>query len=91
MNIYDVLRRLVEARAFQDHERTEALELLTDLERLNVLGTTAKSTDVGHEHEWIPWRAPRGAEWNWRGGDFVPAPVTPWHRCQVCGLEEEDK
>jgi len=56
VNIYDVFRRIIEARAFQDHERVEALHLLDELEALNVLGTTAKRTTEGHDHDWIGWR-----------------------------------
>lgn len=53
MTIYDVLRRIVEARPFADHERIEALRLLGQLERLNVLGTVAGQVSEGHEHEWV--------------------------------------
>ena len=53
VNIYDVLRRVVEGRPFQEHEKREALELLDDMERLNVLGTVARQLNEGHEHEWV--------------------------------------
>ena len=52
MNIYDVLRRLVEARQFQDYERVEAITLIGDLEQANVLGTMARLIREEHEHDW---------------------------------------
>lgn len=53
MTLYDVLRRLVEARPFQDHERLEALKLLDELQALNVLGTVAGQVREGHDHRWV--------------------------------------
>jgi hypothetical protein len=54
MTIYDVLRRIVEARPFQDHERQEVLTLLDELERVNAFGTMARQLAEGHEHQWVP-------------------------------------
>ena len=59
MNIYDVLRKLVDARPWADAERTEALDLLNELEQVNALGTlTGKLDKRDHEHEragaWFP-------------------------------------
>lgn len=59
MNIYDVLRKLVEARPWADAERTEALELLSELEGMNALGTLSGKLDKrDHDHErggaWFP-------------------------------------
>jgi hypothetical protein len=53
MTIYDVLRRIIEARPFADHERIEALRLLDELEKLNVFGTLAGQLKEGHEHQWV--------------------------------------
>jgi hypothetical protein len=53
MTVYDVLRRLVEARPFQDHERIEALRLLDELQALNIFGTVAGQVKEGHDHEWV--------------------------------------
>lgn len=53
MSIYDVLRRIIEGRPFQEHEKREALVLLGDLEKLNVFGTVAKQTTEGHTHQWV--------------------------------------
>ena len=74
MNIYDVFRRLVEARPFQDFERQEALRLLDELEKMNVLGTVARQTTEGHEHQWVPLN-PFG-----RAGTGI-------ERCTVCSQE----
>ena len=59
MNIYDVLRKLVDARPWADVERAEALDLLNELEQVNALGTlTGKLDKRDHEHEragaWFP-------------------------------------
>lgn len=53
MTIYDVFRRIIEGRPFQDHERLEALTLLDELEKLNVFGTVAKQVKEGHDHQWV--------------------------------------
>jgi hypothetical protein len=53
VTIYDVLRRIIQARPFQDYERVEALELLDELEALNVFGTVARETSEGHAHRWV--------------------------------------
>lgn len=55
MDIYDVLRKLVEARGFQAHEQAEAIDIIEDCRRLNVFGTLSKSIIEEHEHDWIPW------------------------------------
>lgn len=55
MDIYDVLRKLVEARGFQQYEQAEALTVIEDCRRLNVFGTTAKQARQDHEHDWIQW------------------------------------
>lgn len=60
MTIYDVIRRMVEARPFQPHEQAEALDLLDDMEKMNVWGTTARQLDVGGEL--TRTRAREGAE-----------------------------
>lgn len=59
MNIYDVLRKLVDARPWADLERTEALDLLNELEQVNALGTLSGKLDKrDHDHEragaWFP-------------------------------------
>ena len=59
MNIYDVLRKLVEARPWADLERTEAIDLLNELESVNALGTLSGKLDKrDHDHEragqWFP-------------------------------------
>ena len=59
MNIYDVLRKLVDARPWADLERAEALDLLNELETVNALGTLSGRLDKrDHEHEragaWFP-------------------------------------
>jgi hypothetical protein len=59
VNIYDVLYRMVEARPFQDFERETALKIIRDMERLNVLGTTAHTLELS-THEC-------------RQGEFYPA------------------
>jgi hypothetical protein len=79
VNIYDVFRRLIEARPFQDFERTEALHLLDELEQMNVLGTVARQTTEGHEHDWIPVNGYYG-----RAG-FLGVR----ERCRICSLERE--
>lgn len=59
MNIYDVLRKLVEARPWQDSERADALKLIGDLEQMQVFGYIAGST-TEQDHiceaagEWFP-------------------------------------
>ena len=57
MNIYDVLRKLVEARPWQEYERQEALTIISEAERMGVFGTTAVNIREDHEHDWapIPW------------------------------------
>jgi len=52
VNLYDVFRRLVEARPFQDFERAEALKLLTEAEQMNVFGSVAAGLVESHEHQW---------------------------------------
>ncbi len=82
MNIYDVFRRMIEGRAFQDHERVEALKLLDELEELNVLGTLAGGTEVGHQHHWVDMATPYSA-------GFGRAGMTGARkRCTICSLEE---
>ena len=51
MDIYDILRRLVEARPFQQHEQQESIEVIEELRSLNVFGTLSKITKVEHEHD----------------------------------------
>ena len=59
MNIYEVIRKLVEARGFTATEQSDALKLLTELEQVNALGTLASRLDEkDHECE--------------RGGDWFP-------------------
>lgn len=50
MNIYDVLRKLVEARQWTDQERTDALVVITDLEKVHAFGTSASQIDE-RDHE----------------------------------------
>lgn len=54
MNIYDVLRKLIEARPWQDYERAEALDIIKECEHLGVFGTTARNVTEQHEHDWYP-------------------------------------
>ena len=75
-----MFRRMVEARPFHDFERTEALRLLDELEAMNVLGTVARQTSEGHEHEWIP--LDRQGRANFLGKT---------KRCRICGLESEEQ
>ena len=74
MNIYDVLRRMVEARPFQDYERVEALKMLDELQQANAFGTVARLTDEGHEHDWFLLDS------NVRGKSL--------RRCRICQIEE---
>ena len=53
MNIYDVLRKLVEARQWQAHEQVEAIEIIEECRRLGVFGTAAGQIAEEHEHEWV--------------------------------------
>ena len=75
MTIYDVFRRMIEARPFQDFERQEALKLLDELERMNAFGTVARQAVEGHEHEWLPLNP----------GGRLGAGIK---RCKICSLEE---
>lgn len=53
MDIYDVLRKLVEARGFQPHEQAEAIDIIEENRRLRAFGTTASQVREEHEHDWI--------------------------------------
>ena len=75
VNIYDVLRRMIEARPFQDYERAEALKILDELQGANAFGTVARLTDEGHEHDWYDVNR------NSYTGKAL-------RRCRVCTVEE---
>jgi len=53
VNVYELLRKLVEARPWSDAERSDALKLLTDMEHMSVLGTMAGQLRE-QNHECIP-------------------------------------
>lgn len=53
MNIYDVLRKIVEARQWSDYEQIEAIEVIEECRRLGVFGTAAGQIAEEHEHDWI--------------------------------------
>jgi hypothetical protein len=53
VNLYDVLRRLVEARPFQEHERAESLRLIDEAQRMHVFGTVGGELNEGHTHDWV--------------------------------------
>lgn len=54
MDIYDILRRLVEARPFQYHEQLESIEVIEEMRSLNAFGTLSKAIREEHEHDWVP-------------------------------------
>ena len=78
MNLYDVLRKLVEARQWTDEERASALRLLSELEQVNALGTmTGSLAEAGHQcvakGSWFPESVQCGV----CGGRVEP----PLHAC----------
>lgn len=76
MDIYDILRRLVEARPFQQHEQQESIEVIEELRKLNVFGTMAKQVREDHEHQWVPMNYPYGNSRH--------------QRCLICMMEADN-
>jgi hypothetical protein len=72
MTIYDLLRRFMPGPQWQDYEVAEAIELIAELERLNVFGTTASAVTEQHKHLPELLRLP--------GGQSVT-------RCRLCGKD----
>lgn len=52
MTLYELLRRLVFLSSMPEQERRDATELITELERINALGTMARQLEA-QEHECI--------------------------------------
>lgn len=52
MTLYELLRRLVFLSSMPEQERRDAMALIDDLERLNVLGTMAAQTET-RKHECV--------------------------------------
>jgi len=81
VTIYDLLRRLMPGPAWQDYEVREALDLIAELERLNVFGTTARIVTEQHEHDWDTFYPPDTGLWERN----PPVAVT---RCKICGKDK---
>jgi hypothetical protein len=88
VNVYDLLRRLMPGPAWQDYEVAEALELIAELERANVFGTTARALTEQHEHDWQELRFPGGSSYNWQTRNYTYAPDTIVMRCKICGKDQ---
>lgn len=52
MTLYELLRRLVFLSSMPEQERRDAMELITELERINALGTVAAQL-AAQEHECV--------------------------------------
>ena len=78
MNVYDLLRKLVEARPWSDQERIDAVRLITDMETMSVLGTMAGSMrEQDHQCEPIDAWFPGSRQCKMCGGAMEPPP----HSC----------
>ena len=56
MNLYDVLRLLIQKAALPEVLANDCLRVIDELEKWNALGTTTKSMDVeGHTHRYPPF------------------------------------
>jgi hypothetical protein len=57
MNLYDVLRLLVQKAAMPETTVADCLKVIDEVERWNALGTTTKTMEVqAHEHRY-PWHS----------------------------------
>lgn len=55
MNLYDVLRLLINKAGIPEAQMTDCLKVIDEVEKWNALGTTVKSMDVeGHIHRFPP-------------------------------------
>ena len=75
MDIYDILRRLVEARPFQQHEQEESIKVIEELRAVNAFGSMAARVREDHEHQWVPMNYPYGNSRH--------------QRCLICMIEED--